>query len=116
MEPLEHLISNVIKAHPEYHYIFDDKENLLSDFNDNTDIENPFLHMGLHIALSEQLGTDRPPGIVAHYRRILNSFNDEHQAQHRVMECLQELLGQAQIQGVMPNEAQYLECINSIRK
>ena len=116
MEPLEHLILNVIMTHPEYHYIFDDKENMSRDFDNNSDIENPFLHMGLHIALSEQLGTDRPPGIRAQYQRLMNKYNDEHQVQHRVMECLQKSLWQAQIAGKMPDESLYLECVSNSGK
>jgi hypothetical protein len=115
MEPLEHLISHVISVHPEYHYIFDEKEIISKDFNKDTGIENPFLHMGLHIAVSEQLGTDRPQGIAEHYQRLVNKYKDEHQVQHQLMECLQKSLWHAQIDGGIPDEADYLDCVSSLK-
>ena len=115
MEPLEHLISYIISIHPEYHHIFDNKENMSRDFNDTNDMENPFLHMGLHIAVREQLDTNRPPGITVQYQRLLKKYQSEHQAQHLLMECLQKSLWQAQIEGAIPDESAYLECVSNLR-
>lgn len=115
MQPLEHMISDVISIHPEYHYIFNDKDNMSRDFNNSNGVENPFLHMGLHIAILEQLQTDRPPGIKQQYQRLLEKYQNEHQAQHLIMDCLQKSLWQAQHDGETPDESAYLECVSSLK-
>ncbi len=111
MEPLEQLLAQVISEHPEYHATLDDPDGALhKDFDGAGAAPNPFLHMGLHIALIEQLQTDRPAGIRALYQQLLRGgANDSHAVEHRMMECLGESLWQASRDGVAPDEGAYLE-------
>src|SRR5512146_1951833 len=68
LEPLEAMIADVVALHPEYHRWLESEEALDRDWSPEAGETNPFLHLGMHIAIHEQLSTDRPAGIVAAYR------------------------------------------------
>ena len=70
---------------------------------------NPFLHMGLHLGIREQVATDRPSGIAELYANIVARTGDQHTAEHQMIECLAETLWEAQSQNRAPDEEQYLE-------
>src|ERR1700730_13235082 len=69
--PLEALICDVIGAHPEYQPLVADA-NVATAFEPGSGgtADNPFLHMGLHIAVREQLSIDRPPGVRSLQRQL----------------------------------------------
>ena len=114
LEPLEALIAEVIEWHPEYHGLLaEDAEIKQREFMPDGGQTNPFLHMGMHIALREQAGADRPPGIRAIYDR-LSRGRDPHEAEHAMMECLGEALWQAQRNHQPPDENNYLECLKKL--
>jgi hypothetical protein len=69
--------------------------------------------MALHIGVREQLATDRPPGIADLYRRLRERLGDAHAADHAVIECLAESLWTAQRTGAVPDEAAYLQCLQT---
>lgn len=115
LEPLEILISGVIYDHPEYHCYLDNKETLnRNDYNIEAHTVNPFLHMGMHIALKEQINSDRPIGIKGIFKRILSSSTSIHDAEHKMMECLGVSLWEAQCKKEPPNEDRYIECLKNI--
>lgn len=115
VEPLEKIIIDVLVEHPEYHALLN--ENILDkDYLPEMGETNPFLHLGLHIALQEQLMTDRPPGIVKLYQQLNTKANNRHELEHRMMNCLAESLWQAQRYGTMPDEKAYLNCLRHLRK
>ncbi len=64
--------------------------------------------MGLHLAIREQVATDRPAGIAAIFNALLIRIGDNHEAEHKVLECLAETLWEAQGANVIPDEAAYL--------
>ena len=68
LDPLERLLADVIAEHPEYHAVLESPDALTREFPPEADRSNPFLHMGLHIAIREQLATDRPPGCAGSIR------------------------------------------------
>jgi Domain of unknown function (DUF1841) len=110
LTPLEALIADVIELHPEYRGVVEDSQAALGFESAAGDPrENPFLHMGLHLAVREQLAIDRPPGI----RELLHSLKvrlgDEHRAQHVLMEALAETLWEAQRAARAPDEGHYLD-------
>ena len=74
---------------------------------------NPFLHMGMHIAIREQLSIDRPPGIKAAYAALLSRTRDAMSAEHLMLECLGEVLWRAQRENRLPDEQAYLACIKA---
>jgi hypothetical protein len=102
-------IIDVISAHPEYQGIVSDVDTALSFEPGISGVaENPFLHMGLHLAVREQLSIDRPPGVRDLHRQLQARYGDSHGAEHALMEALGETLWQAQRNGLPPDEAQYL--------
>jgi hypothetical protein len=114
LEPMESLIAEVIEIHPEYHALLDDTDSAThSDFGPEQGRTNPFLHMGMHIALREQAGADRPPGVRAIYQK-LSAARGAHEAEHAMMECLGQALWNAQREAVEPDLADYLACLKKL--
>jgi Domain of unknown function (DUF1841) len=109
LSPLQALIVDVIGAHPEYQALMRDAD-AASGYEAPSDgaADNPFLHMGLHIAVREQVSIDRPPGVRALHGQIQARFGNVHAAEHILMESLGQTLWQAQRDGRMPDEQQYL--------
>jgi hypothetical protein len=109
LAPLEAQIADVIEAHPEYQRIVADADSAVAfEQNAAEGSENPFLHMGLHLAVREQLTVDRPPGIRDLERELQMRCGDAHRAEHALMEALGEELWMAQRDGRAPDERQYL--------
>lgn len=112
MEPVEQMVAEVVKQHPEYHKLLKGSEAaLIRDYTPEDGETNPFLHMGMHISLQEQIGTDRPPGISSLYRQMALKTGDAHEVEHQMMECLGRSLWEAQRAGGLPDEQAYLECL-----
>ena len=111
LEPLEQLVAEIIEQHPEYHPALDDPAATIdADYGDAPGAGNPFLHMGLHIALIEQLQTDRPSGVRVVYQRLLNRHQGiAHDVEHRMMAVLAEELHIAGNEGRAPDTELYLQ-------
>jgi hypothetical protein len=115
LEPLEHQLASVIEQHPEYHALLGDEVAALGrDYTPESGQSNPFLHLGLHLAIREQVVTDRPPGIATVHRELSLRLGDVHEAEHRMMERLGEALWLSQRTGRAPDEAAYLESLRRI--
>ena len=109
LTPLEAMIADVVGAHPEYHAIVSDAQAALAfEPGVSAGAENPFLHMGLHLAVREQVSIDRPPGVRELHRLLQARCGDLHRAEHALMDALGEALWQAQRAGRPPDEAYYL--------
>src|SRR5688500_8921175 len=81
LEPLEKQIAAVISEHPEYlSWLESGDEALKQDFTPEMGRENPFLHMGMHLAIREQISTDRPRGITAIHQQLSKRLGDAHKA------------------------------------
>ncbi len=91
------------------------RDNLDRDWRPESGDVNPFLHLSLHLAVAEQLSIDQPPGIRAEFERMRIARGDEHEAQHAVLECLGEVLWNAQRHGTAPDAALYLACLERQR-
>ena len=113
---VEVLIAQVIRQHPEYHEYVTRPDALDRDFGIESGQINPFLHMGMHITLAEQLQADRPAGIREQHQRLSNDLGDPHEAEHRMMECLGLILWEAQRNNTVPDEQAYLACIRKLEK
>ncbi len=115
LEPMEQIVSRVVLQHPEYHAFLENADDALNrEFTPEMGKTNPFLHMGMHISIQEQVGSDRPQGISALYQKLLPKFASNHDLQHRMMDCLGEVLWAAQRDQILPSEAAYLECLKKI--
>jgi len=112
LQPLEAQIAHVVGEHPEYHPLLAAADmSLEAEFLPETGRENPFLHLGLHLAIREQVATDRPAGIAAAHDRLSRSLGSVHEAEHRMLEILGEALWSAQRAGTAPDEMAYLESV-----
>jgi hypothetical protein len=115
LQPLEALIAEVVALHPEYHALLEQSaEALDKDFLPELGESNPFMHMGMHIAIREQLATDRPAGIALAHKKLLLRLQDPHQVEHQIMECLGQSLWESQRAGTAPDEQQYLRCVQKL--
>ncbi len=108
MSPLESQIAAIVEWHPEYH---DDVtgDDLDRDYLPDGGRTNPFLHMGLHLGIRDQIATNRPAGIAATFESLAARIGDAHEAEHRMIDCLAETLWESQRQNQPPDEAAYLE-------
>ncbi len=114
LEPMEALIADVIESHPEYHALLhDDEQAMQQEFTPEQGQSNPFLHMGMHIAIREQADTDRPQGISAIYQKLV-AARGRLEAEHAMMECLGKALWNAQRNNRPPDEIAYLECLKKL--
>ncbi|HWJ06173.1 MAG TPA: DUF1841 family protein [Steroidobacteraceae bacterium] len=112
VEPVEDQIIRVVELHPEYAPVLEAGDEALErDYTPEDGQTNPFLHMGLHLAIREQVATNRPPGIAEVHRTLVARLGDPHAAEHAMIECLGEALWQAQRAGRAPDEAAYLEAL-----
>jgi len=100
LEPMDAMILRVIEMHPEYKKIVSNRrKNRDRDHFPEAGDTNPFFHMGMHMTVLEQIGSDQPPGVRACFEAVLSRVGDEHDATHVVIECLSEWLAQAQAPG-----------------
>jgi hypothetical protein len=114
LEPLQAQMSDLIRMHPEYAQHLDGA--MAADGAAAVDgvSTNAFLHLALHLALREQLATNRPAGIAQVHQRIAAADGDPHVAEHRMIEVLGQVLWDAQRAGRMPDERQYLEALRKL--
>jgi hypothetical protein len=115
LEPLEAQLAAVIAEHPEYlQWIEAGDAALAAEFTPESGRQNPFLHMGLHLAIREQIATDRPQGIADVHRKLSAKLGDAHAAEHSMLEPLAETLWEAQRNKRMPDEQAYLERLKAL--
>jgi hypothetical protein len=113
-EPLQVQMADVAALHPEYAPLLEDPAALGRDWTPEGGEQNPFLHLGLHMAIREQVGTDRPSGIAAAHAELARRLGSIHEAEHAMLEKLAETLWDAQRQGRAPDEHAYLEAVRSL--
>lgn len=113
MSALEAQIAEVVGEHPEYHALLIE-ESVEADFAPESGQSNPFLHMGMHLAIREQVSTNRPVGIRDVHARLAAKHADHHAAEHAMLECLGEALWRAQRDGTPPDELAYLESLKRL--
>jgi hypothetical protein len=112
LSALEGMVAEIVAMHPEHQALLEQSERHLDrDWNAEGGGENPFLHLSLHLAVAEQLAIDQPPGIVAAFERLCASRGDSHAAVHAVIECLGEVMREAQRNRCPPDSARYLDAL-----
>ena len=106
---LEEIITGVIKMHPEYQKLIENRaQSATRDYLPEQGETNPFLHMAMHIALHEQISTDRPTGIREVARQLLAKQKEPHDVEHLMMDHLAEEMWRSQRYNVLPDEQAYL--------
>lgn len=87
LEPLEQQVVNIIKDHPEYQAAFEQEEHLSIDYPMEPTI-NPFLHIGLHLTILDQIKIDQPNGIRDIFQTLVEQVGNSHEAEHMMMQVL----------------------------
>lgn len=117
LTPLEAIIVDVLKRHPEYHNIFSDQEAFENaQANLKQGEPNPFFHLSLHVAILEQVGADKPQGIKDIYARLVRKTGDMTEAEHKMIEVLAKALYSAHQSSGMADEQVYLENLKRLLK
>ena len=106
---LETQLVTLMELHPEYLPMMQNPEKYLEqDYFPEMGETNPFLHLSLHLGLHEQVATNRPAGIQDLYQQYQAKYGS-HEAEHRMMSVMAELLYQAQ--GQAPDQVEYLRLL-----
>jgi hypothetical protein len=112
LTPLETIAADWIEAHPEYAGDLADAEQARSAaYPADAGRENPFLHLSMHLSISEQVAIDQPSGIRPAFDALVGRLGSPHAAQHEVMECLGTMLWESQRSGRPPDGAAYVDCV-----
>lgn len=113
LSAMEDMALEVVLLHPEYQAMLDDAEHYHDkDYLPEMGDINPFLHMSMHIAVMEQLSIDQPAGIRKRFEHLLKKTGNEHDAMHQVMECLGEMIWQAQRNRSALDASVYFDCLD----
>ena len=109
---MEALAADWIAEHPEYHADLADAEAAVAaDYPVEAGRTNPFLHLSMHLSISEQLSVDQPRGILQAFTTLAQRLGSQHAAQHALMECLGEMIWSSQRSGLPPDGAAYVDCV-----
>lgn len=112
---LEKQIIAVIVDHPEYHALLETHvSNPNTAYFPELGQTNPFLHMGLHLAIRDQVATDKPTGITSIYNTLIKKHIEPLTVEHLLLEPLAECLWQAQRNQGMMDELHYLQACRKL--
>ena len=115
LTPLGMIASQWMEQHPEFHKILSDPSGALEqEFTPEKGMTNPFLHLSMHLSISEQISIDQPPGIRHIANTLSRKLDSEHEAQHQIMECLGQVLWQAQNQSKPIDVTDYIELLKKL--
>src|SRR6478736_8934895 len=112
LDALETLASEWLKQHPEYDPDLADAEAAVARVYDGSGgATNPFLHLSMHLSISEQCSIDQPRGIRQAVELLAARRKDLHAAHHEVMDCLGRMVWESQRAGRPPDGAAYIACV-----
>jgi hypothetical protein len=112
MDALETLAAQWVAEHPEYHAELADAQAAVGRRYDGTDGQtNPFLHLSMHLSISEQCSIDQPRGIRQAVELLTARRDSLHEAHHETMECLGQMLWESQRAGRPPDGQAYIDCV-----
>ena len=67
----------------------------------------------MHLTITEQISIDQPIGIRQSFLHLAQKYDDEHDAQHQIMECLGQMIWASQRDGLPPDGEQYMACVRA---
>jgi len=112
IDALEVLAGEWVAEHPEYHAVLTDEASALTrQFTGENGQSNPFLHLSMHLSISEQCSIDQPRGIRQAVELLASKRNSLHDAHHEVMECLGTMLWESQRSGQAPDGQAYIDAV-----
>lgn len=111
---LEKQLVTVMVDHPEYHFMFNDPAKYLHKAYLSPEETNPFMHLGMHLVLRDQLSLNNPAGISEIYQGLAERFGNPLLAEHKMMECLNAALWQVMNQGEEFDQDRYMANLQEI--
>ena len=112
LEAIEIIASQWMEEHPEYHADFADADAALTRMYDLEDGKaNPFLHLSMHLSISEQCSIDQPRGIRQAVELLTAKRDSLHDAHHEAMDCLGQMVWESQRAGRPPDGEAYIACV-----
>ena len=111
MDALETLAGQWLQEHPEYAADLSDSEIAEAKSYGAGSGANPFLHLSMHLSISEQCSIDQPRGIRQAIELLAARRDSLHEAHHEAMECLGRMLWESQRSGRPPDGDAYVECV-----
>ena len=112
LEAIETIAAGWMDEHPEYATDFADVDSALAKMDESVEGQtNPFLHLSMHLSISEQCSIDQPRGIRQAVELLTRKRGSLHQAHHETMECLGTMLWESQRAGRPPDGDMYVACI-----
>jgi len=112
MDALETLASQWVAEHPEYHADFANEAAALEKMYDLEDGKtNPFLHLSMHLSVSEQCSIDQPRGIRQAVELLTARRDSLHDAHHETMEALGQMIWESQRSGRPPDGQAYIDAV-----
>ncbi len=114
LSPMEALAAQWIAEHPEYHGDLADADAAVAAAYAVEDGRtNPFLHLSMHLTISEQCSIDQPRGVRQAVELLAARRGSLHDAHHEVMECLGQMVWASQRSGLPPDGFAYLDCVRA---
>lgn len=112
LTPIEIIASDWITQHPEYAAdLADIHAALEAAYSVDQGKTNPFLHLSMHLSIAEQISINQPPGIRAAFSQLAQRLQSEHEAHHVIMDCLGEMIWDAQRNGTSFDGVAYITAI-----
>ena len=112
MDALETLAGQWLQEHPEYQGDVADSDAAVARVYAGDDGKtNPFLHLSMHLSISEQCSIDQPRGIRQAVELLAAKRSSVHEAHHEAMECLGQMLWESQRAGRPPDGQAYVDCV-----
>jgi hypothetical protein len=112
LEAIETIASQWMNEHPEYAQDFADVDAALASMGEVQEGRtNPFLHLSMHLSISEQCSIDQPRGIRQAVELLTHKRDSLHQAHHETMDCLGKMLWDSQQAGRPPEGDAYIACV-----
>lgn len=114
LDSMGKMVLDIILLHPEYHELLRDPETSMAhEFTVEQGGTNPFLHMGMHLAIREQVSINRPTGIMEAHTQLVKKHGAS-EAEHRIIECLGRMLWESHTRNIPPDEPSYLDCVRKL--
>jgi hypothetical protein len=115
LDAMQSIVAGWIDEHPEYHADLADAEAAVAAaLTVEEGRTNPFLHLSMHLSISEQCSIDQPQGVRAAVERLATKLGSLHEAHHVAMEALGEMLWRSQRSGLPPDGQAYVEKLRQL--
>ena len=112
LDAIEKIASLWMDEHPEYHAELADQDAALANMAKLEDGKgNAFLHLSMHLSISEQCSIDQPRGIRQATELLAHRRGSLHDAHHEVMACLGNMIWESQRAGRPPDGNTYVACV-----